>query len=93
MDHNIMIVGGATGPVLQKLSLFFIPLMPLVGAFFLGLCVFYKNDISEKLAGLVATMAAFGSFILTVICFNLILKGESAVGFTAWNGLNLEICM
>ena len=84
MEHNIVIVGGATSAVLQKISLFFIPMLPLIGALFLGLCVFYRKESSEKLSGFLATFAALCSFVLTIACFKIILDGEPAVGFTAW---------
>ena len=88
MESNIMLVGGAGPETLQKISLFFVPLMPLFGAVFLSLCVFFRRESNEKLAGVLATIAAFCSFVLVLSCFNEILGGEPAVGFTAWDWIH-----
>ena len=88
MQTNVMLVGAGSEEVLQKITIFFIPLLPLIGAIFLGLSCFYRSKLSEKLSGVLATTASLGSFILVFSSFKEIHSLGIKLGFNAWSWIS-----
>jgi NADH-quinone oxidoreductase subunit L len=73
---------------MEKMGIFAIPLLPLIGAIFLGLSLGQSKEKHWQ-SGWAATIFAAGSFVAALLVFCELLEGADSVRFTAWDWMSV----
>ncbi len=73
---------------IEKMGIFAIPLLPLIGAIFLGASLGQSKDRHWQ-SGWVATIFSAGSFVASLLIFSELIEGASSVRFTAWEWMSV----